>query len=106
MNKCEECGHVFADEDIARWKEDRGEHFGFPCAETMSGCPKCKGGYTKLKACELCEQEVIEEDSPECYCDECQRDTMERFAKLMLENFSEEEIELIAEIWEGDLNVR
>lgn len=105
MKKCDECGHVFADEDIARWKEDRGEHFGFPCQEELCGCPMCNGSFSELEACDLCEEEVIEEDSKERFCEDCKRVTMERFAKLMLENFSEIEIELIADIWDGVFNV-
>lgn len=106
MNKCKDCGCVFSDSEIAIRYEDRGEHFGCPCTEEMGGCPSCGGDYEELIACELCEEEVIEEDSKERFCDDCKRVTMERFAKLMLENFSKTEIELIADVWDGGFNGR
>lgn len=39
--KCDDCGAVFEEEDIAVWKESRGEFWGMPAYETMCGCPNC-----------------------------------------------------------------
>ena len=44
MFKCADCGLVFDESDIATWKEDRGEFWGMPAYETMSGCPRCHSG--------------------------------------------------------------
>lgn len=43
MQKCLECGKVFEDDEIAHWQESRGEFWGFPAYESMSGCPHCHG---------------------------------------------------------------
>ena len=45
MQKCLECGKVFEDDEIAYWQESRGEFWGSPAYETMSGCPHCQGDY-------------------------------------------------------------
>lgn len=42
--KCNDCGAVFDEEDIAHWKESRGEFWGMPCYEVMTGCPMCHSG--------------------------------------------------------------
>lgn len=41
MLKCEECGLIFDESEVAVWRENRGEFWGQPCYETMRGCPKC-----------------------------------------------------------------
>ena len=43
MYRCSECGCIF--NEPVEWNEDRGEHFGRPCYQTMSGCPRCGGNY-------------------------------------------------------------
>ena len=43
MFVCGDCGCIFEEPD--EWQEDRGEYFGKPCSETMSGCPRCGGNY-------------------------------------------------------------
>lgn len=106
MNKCIKCGCVFDDDEIAVWNENHGERGGVPMLEKMGGCPLCEAEFVEVKKCELCDEYVIEKDSGETYCDECKRITLERFARMMLENFGEEEIELIAEEWEGTINGR
>ena len=41
MYKCNDCGFMF--DEKAEWEEDRGECFGFPAKERMTGCPNCYG---------------------------------------------------------------
>lgn len=36
---CLECESTF--EELATWEEDRGEFWGVPCSEIMTGCPYC-----------------------------------------------------------------
>ena len=43
---CLECGKTF-DEPVC-WREGRGEFWGVPCYEDMSGCPYCYGGYEEV----------------------------------------------------------
>lgn len=77
MNKfvCLECGHIFDEEDIATWQEDRGEYGGTPCYEEMSGCPKCAGDYAETYKCNCCGEWIdgpyikLENDTRICqYC--------------------------------------
>lgn len=42
MYKCNDCGRVF--DEPHTWKESRGEFWGQPCYETLSGCPYCESG--------------------------------------------------------------
>ena len=46
---CIECEYVFDEDDIAIWQESRGEYWGTPCYENVSGCPRCKGDYRELE---------------------------------------------------------
>ena len=41
MFKCADCGLIFDESEIAVWEEDRGEFWGMPAYEKMSGCPRC-----------------------------------------------------------------
>lgn len=69
--KCYDCGHIFESGEESFWSESRGEFWGFPCYENVSGCPKCKGEYGETKKCEICGSEHLEEELNECVCDEC-----------------------------------
>lgn len=42
--KCAECGNVFSEDEVATWEESRGEFWGMPCYEKVSGCPYCHSG--------------------------------------------------------------
>ena len=53
---CLDCGNVFDECDVAVWYEDRGEYWGRPCNERISGCPRCKGDYASAYRCECCEE--------------------------------------------------
>ena len=44
MLKCEECGLIFDEDELASWNEGRGEFWGMPCFETLQGCPHCFSG--------------------------------------------------------------
>lgn len=67
--KCRDCGNVF--EYPALWEESRGEYWGLPAYETVSGCPECRGDYEELKPCKICNSECFE-DELECdICYEC-----------------------------------
>ena len=46
MYRCNDCGREF--DELEFWQESRGEFWGIPCTETMSGCPYCySGDYDK-----------------------------------------------------------
>lgn len=70
---CLECGNIFS--EPTRWKEDRGECFGFPSYEEISGCPNCSGGYTKAYQCNCCGEwitgDYIKVEDGNRYCENC-----------------------------------
>lgn len=69
--KCLECGHIFEGGEQARWSESRGEYWGTPCSEEMSGCPVCNGAYAKATPCAICGSQHLENDLNGGVCDEC-----------------------------------
>ena len=69
--KCLECGHIFEEGEQARRRERRGEFWGAPCLEEMSGCPLCHGDYEKTKPCKICGSEHLEDELNGGVCDEC-----------------------------------
>lgn len=72
MQICLWCGHVFEDDDVAHWQEDRGECWGVPCYETMSGCPNCHGDYDDAVQCKKCGEYFPDyEVDGEGVCNEC-----------------------------------
>lgn len=75
MNICLECGKTFEDSEIAHWQESRGEFWGVPCTETVSGCPHCRGDYEKAVMCENCGEWFLEDELDENYlCEDCRED--------------------------------
>jgi hypothetical protein len=69
--KCLSCGHVFEEGEQACWTESRGEYWGFPCYESMSGCPVCKEEYEETVQCAVCGSEHFEDELNGGVCDEC-----------------------------------
>jgi len=49
MYRCKDCGNIFDEDEVAKWDEDRGEFWGFPCSESMTGCPLCYGAYEEYR---------------------------------------------------------
>lgn len=72
---CLECGCIFDEDEIAVWQEDRGEFWGIPCFETVSGCPVCKGDYVETYRCGCCGEWIdgdhIELATGERICENC-----------------------------------
>ena len=66
---CNGCGKTFEKNSIKTWEEDRGEYWGVPCVEEMSGCPYCGESYTEAKQCVICGDWV--RDDAWNICDEC-----------------------------------
>ena len=70
--KCVKCGTVF--EHPETWEEDRGEFWGIPCSETVSGCPNCRGDYEKAFQCIKCGDWFFEDELKNEYCELCYDD--------------------------------
>ena len=72
---CLECGHIFDENDVAIWEESRGEYWGAPCSETVSGCPNCNGDYVETHKCNCCDEWIddiyIKTDDGKRYCLNC-----------------------------------
>ena len=70
MYKCIECEAVF--DEPKTWEEDRGEFWGFPCSETVSGCPECRGDYREAFECQRCGEWCFAEEYEDGLCECCQ----------------------------------
>lgn len=72
---CLECGKVFDEDDIEYWEESRGEYWGMPCTEKMSGCPRCQGAYEEAEECEKCGKYYPKNELDENnLCEDCQEE--------------------------------
>lgn len=69
--KCLECGHIFEEGEEACWNESRGEFWGTPCSEEVSGCPSCGGDYEETTPCEICGSEHLDDELFGGVCEEC-----------------------------------
>lgn len=109
MYKCLECGHVFDEEDVAEWEESRGEYWGSPCYEKMSGCPVCHGEYEEAKICLICGRLCNDSEINYGICDDCIDSYTFKFEKcyeLSIGEYEEVKINsLVASILDnGDIN--
>lgn len=71
---CCDCGSSF--HEPVQWVEDRGECFGSPAYEQLSGSPCCYGAYVKAFRCSCCDEWITTEDyiktnDGERYCEDC-----------------------------------
>ena len=71
MYCCLECGAIFESPDY--WEERHGLDYG--PLEKWSGCPNCKGTYTKAHECGVCGHyingEYVKLNSGERICENC-----------------------------------
>ena len=70
--KCIDCGFVFEEGEEAVWEEDRGEFWGAPCSERVSGCPKCHGDYEEASECTECGEWHFTDELDDGVCPKCQ----------------------------------
>ena len=75
MFVCVECGHLFDEDDIASWREYRGECFGYDAYEEMCGSPCCHANFVEAKVCSCCEGYITDRyvatGDDRYYCSEC-----------------------------------
>lgn len=98
MYKCMECGHLFEEGEQKTWKEDRGEYWGSPCYEEISGCPLCGEAYEVAVACKKCGGYGYMGEGRE-YCNVCKASILKRLKT----EFSKVEIDLIYKLCEDEL---
>lgn len=72
MLKCTDCGNTF--EEPITWQESRGEYWGVPCSETVSGCPCCKGDYEEAVVCKRCGEWFLEDELNDGLCEDCEEE--------------------------------
>lgn len=93
--RCNECGHIFEEGEQTVWQETHG--FAEPPYETMSGCPLCQGDYDEVYPCKICGAH-----SEEDFCPTCKHLIKQRFQRLVAENFTAAERELLNELYDGE----
>ena len=98
MYKCEKCGNLFEEGEQVEWVEMDGFNYGN--GEKWKGCPICKGNYKKINPCKICGS--YEHDYGEDYCNDCKKDVQKRFSTFIEEEFTEEERELLNELYDGE----
>lgn len=81
MYKCVECGNLFEEGEEVVWEESRGEFWGSPCSETLSGCPVCKGNYEETIPCKICGSHNFEDEFVDGVCEECISEYKTDFSK-------------------------
>lgn len=93
MFKCKDCGHLFEYGEGKKQREDYGEDF--------SVCPRCNGVFEEILPCQIClSYEHMETDSG-LYCNDCIEKTQKKLRKIIFENFTKKEIEIIIDLCEG-----
>lgn len=80
MYICADCGRVF--EDKVTYTEDWGERY--------TGCPSCGGYAQEATTCECGEYILANDEYP--VCGSCLQKALDRLAKLLFKNFSEDEL--------------
>ena len=78
MYKCIECDCVFEESEIAVWHESRGEFWGSPCYERVTGCPNCHGSYKEAVECENCGEWHDEYELEDGLCEKCREETEDK----------------------------
>lgn len=103
MYKCVDCGHLFEQGEEAVWSESRGEFWGSPCSEEVSGCPICKGGYEEVTPCEKCETYCFSDELTDGMCDNCILDAITyQNALEYFEQFGELHNFIFNSVWKMD----
>lgn len=91
LYRCMECGHLFEEGEQAEYVEDFGEK--------VKACPLCHGAYEEATQCKICGS--YDKDPSEEYCDSCVKDVSKRFKLFVESEFSEQERELLNELYDG-----
>ena len=99
MYKCLNCGHLFEEGEQIVSEGLMGECHGMKVYERYEMCPVCKSEYKEASCCSMCGEYFIGEDD---YCEDCKKSVVEKFRKILKNNFTMQEIELLDEIFDGE----
>lgn len=90
---CEKCGEVFSECGT----HEQSHPYGMGSAtEYLPCCPNCESeDFEEAVKCKICGEWHIEGEFDDV-CDNCAKDIMKRFYDLVLENFDENERDVIA----------
>ena len=91
MYRCKECHHLFEDGEEKKWIEPHGE--------MLRGCPVCCGIYEIARPCKICGSYSSEDEE---YCETCKSEIKKRFVSLLDNYFTEEERDLLNELYDGE----
>ena len=100
MYRCVNCGHLFEEGEQKKIREDMGECHGSPSYKDYYVCPICEGDYEEIKPCKICGS--YDHDCGEEYCNACKKDVQKRFSAFIEKEFTEEERELLNELYDGE----
>lgn len=89
MYMCDECKEVF--EEPINWIE--------PHEETILCSPCCKENFEEVRMCEFCDKYVSLDEE---LCDKCKSDLRKQFSNVLHENFTEFEIEILNNLFDGE----
>jgi hypothetical protein len=95
--RCRDCGEVFDEDEIVTHTGYLSEAWGRPIYETVSESPCCGGSYEEAKKCSICGQY----EDMECgdkWCANCYTDIIKTFNQLMIDNFTEEAMNMLREL--------
>ena len=91
MYVCLSCGHLFEEGEEKKTTEITGENF--------YSCPICGGDFEEADSCEECG--AYSSELCYGYCGECSSRVKKSFEKLMNDNFTEKERDLLNNLYDG-----
>lgn len=98
MYKCKDCGRYFENPRAIRDKVPYGEEMVDLVTDEV--CPYCGGPFGKFHVCELCGDDFFESDFDDV-CPSCINIVANRFSKMLKENFTPFEIEILNVAYDG-----
>lgn len=89
MYMCDDCKELF--EVPTNWTEPHGEE--------LTGSPCCYSDYLEVKMCEYCDKYISLDEE---LCDKCKSNLKKQFSELLHANFTEFDIEILNDIFDGE----
>lgn len=96
MYKCHDCDLIF--DEPKKYVEDRTPYGGYPepgFSEEFLGCPSCSNDYDEVMLCQRCNDTYVSVEVGYPFCAGCVHDLIQEYKKLMVDNFREDEFDVI-----------